>query len=99
MLIIDNVSVKEYLGQEVVPNSGCGSWLFEPQRTNSITYSQKISAITFSNKTNATVTSGFLAPDGTTNAYKLITSANNGQLLFSAGSGNTNTKSGISFCK
>ena len=31
---IDNVSVKEYLGQEVVPNSGCGSWLFEPQSTN-----------------------------------------------------------------
>ena len=24
---IDNVSVKEYLGQEVVPNSGCGSWV------------------------------------------------------------------------
>ena len=32
--VIDNVSVKEYLGQEVVPNSGCGSWLFEPQSTN-----------------------------------------------------------------
>ena len=31
---IDNVSVKEYLGQEVVPDSGCGSWLFEPQSTN-----------------------------------------------------------------
>ena len=30
---IDNVSVKEYLGQEVVPDSGCGSWLFEPQTT------------------------------------------------------------------
>ena len=31
---IDNVSVKEYFGQEVVPDSGCGSWLFEPQSTN-----------------------------------------------------------------
>ena len=31
---IDNVSVKEYLGQEVVPDSGCGSWLLEPQSTN-----------------------------------------------------------------
>ena len=30
----DNVSVKEYLGQEVVPDSGCGSWLWEPQSTN-----------------------------------------------------------------
>jgi hypothetical protein len=36
---IDNVSVKEITGQEVVPNSGCGSWLFEPQSTNLITYS------------------------------------------------------------
>jgi hypothetical protein len=31
---IDNVSVKEYLGQEVVPDSGCGVWLLEPQSTN-----------------------------------------------------------------
>ena len=37
---IDNVSVKEYLGQEVVPNSGCGSWLFEPQSTNLLEYSE-----------------------------------------------------------
>ena len=36
-ITIDNVSVKEYLGQEVVPDSGCGSWLFEPQSTNLIT--------------------------------------------------------------
>ena len=35
---IDNVSVKEYLGQEVVPDSGCGHWLWEPQSTNLITH-------------------------------------------------------------
>ena len=29
---IDNVSVKEYLGQEVVPDSGCGSWLLRSHR-------------------------------------------------------------------
>ena len=40
---IDNVSVKEYLGQEVVPDSGCGSWLFEPQSTNLITQSELFS--------------------------------------------------------
>ena len=40
---IDNVSVKEYSGQEVVPNSGCGSWLFEPQSTNLVTYSEDFS--------------------------------------------------------
>ena len=40
---IDNVSVKEYLGQEVVPDSGCGAWLFEPESTNRITYSEDFS--------------------------------------------------------
>ena len=39
-ITIDNVSVKEYLGQEVVPDSGCGSWLMEGQSTNLITYSE-----------------------------------------------------------
>ena len=37
---IDNVSVKEYLGQSVVPESGCGSWLFEPASRNLIRSSQ-----------------------------------------------------------
>jgi hypothetical protein len=42
-LIIESVSVKEYLGQEVVPDSGCGSWLLEPQSTNTYNYSEPIS--------------------------------------------------------
>ena len=41
---IDNVSVKEYLGQEVVPDSGCGSWLFEPQSTNLFNNSEDFSS-------------------------------------------------------
>ena len=41
---VDNVSVKEYLGQEVVPDSGCGSWLLEPQSTNTYNYSEPISS-------------------------------------------------------
>ena len=41
--VFSNVSVKEYSGQEVVPNSGCGSWLWEPQSTNLITYSEDFS--------------------------------------------------------
>ena len=41
---VDNVSVKEYLGQEVVPNSGCGSWLLEPQSTNLNTLSNPTDA-------------------------------------------------------
>ena len=48
---IDNVSVKEYLGQEVVPDSGCGSWLLEPQSTN--LYLNSDTLATQSNATSA----------------------------------------------
>jgi len=40
---ISNVSVKEYFGQEVVPDSGCGSWLLEDESTNLITQSELFS--------------------------------------------------------
>jgi len=53
---IDNVSVKEYLGQEVVPDSGCGSWLFEPQSTNLITYSEDLSTYSTTNVTVSATT-------------------------------------------
>ncbi len=66
---IDNVSVKEYLGQEVVPDSGCGSWLFEPQTTQLIPYSEDFSQWVLGGDT--TIESGYLAPDGTNNAYKV----------------------------
>jgi len=66
---IDNVSVKEYLGQEVVPDSGCGSWLLEGQSTNLITYSEDFSQWSATGST--TIESGYLAPDGTLNAYKV----------------------------
>ena len=56
-LIINSVSVKEYLGQEVVPDSGRGSWLFEPQSTNIITYSDDFSQSTWTKQNNATVAS------------------------------------------
>ena len=73
---IDNVSVKEYLGQEVVPNSGCGSWLFESQSTNLITQSELFSDASWV-KINSSVVSGFASPSGNTNAYKLIASVSN----------------------
>jgi len=73
---IDNVSIKEVTGQEVVPDSGCGSWLWEPQSTNLITYSEDFSNASWT-KVEASVTSGFSSPDGLTNAYKLIASVNN----------------------
>ena len=66
---IDNVSVKEVTGQEVVPDSGCGSWLLEPQSTNLITYSEDFSQWGIGGDT--TIESGYSAPDGTNNAYKV----------------------------
>ena len=100
---IDNVSVKEVIENDVprLDYSGgasCASLLLEPQRTNATTYSEDFSHSSYS-KTNATVTSGFLAPDGSTNATKLVTSAANGQLLFNAGNGNISTKSISVFAK
>ena len=69
---IDNVSVKEYLGQEVVPDSGCGSWLFEPQSSNLLTYSSDYNNSIWSKTGSASVTSNTtISPDGTQNADTL----------------------------
>ena len=65
---IDNVSVKEYFGQEVVPDSGCGSWLFEPQSTNLITYSEDFTSVEWFS--SMVLTSGFTSPDGTSGATR-----------------------------
>ena len=66
---IDNVSVKEYLGQEVVPDSGCGSWLFEPQSTNLVPYSESL--LNWSN-ISSTLTSGLTSPSGDNSAYSVL---------------------------
>ena len=67
---IDNVSVKEVLGQEVVPGSGCGSWLFEPQSTNLIPYSEDFSNASWAHNTDVTTTNSLeLAPNGKLDAY------------------------------
>ena len=72
---IDNVSVKEYLGQEVVPDSGCGAWLFEPQSTNIITQSEDFSQWIIQD--SATVSSAtFVSPSGENNASLIDLSAN-----------------------
>ena len=65
---IDNVSVKEYLGQSVVPNSGCGSWLFEPQSTNLIPNANQYSG----NTVYYTVTPNQSSPDGENNATLFV---------------------------
>ena len=69
-ITVGDVSVKEYLGQEVVPDSGCGSWLWEPQTTQLVTYSEDFSNAAW-NKNSVTLESGYLAPDGTNTAFKV----------------------------
>ena len=66
---LNSISIKKINGQEVVPNSGCGSWLFEPQSTNLLPYSEDFSQWITGGDT--TIESGYLAPDGTNNAYKV----------------------------
>jgi hypothetical protein len=65
---IDNVSVKEVTGQEPIPDSGCGSWLFEPQSTNLITQSENFSSVDWT-KTLVTASANDAAsPSGEVNA-------------------------------
>jgi len=82
---IDNVSIKEYLGQEVVPNSGCGSWLMEGQSTNLALNSETFLGY---GKSNVNISgSSIISPDGTSTAIKLAldngTLNSNGGLSFS----------------
>ena len=88
---IDNVSVKEYLGQEVVPNSACGSWLLEPQSTNLITYSEDFSQ--WSNISDVTLEGGFPSPDGGNNAYKVTKNGGNAHIAGYSGINTNNHKS------
>ena len=74
-LIIESVSVKEYLGQEVVPDSGCGSWLLEPQSTNLITNSEDFSNISWVKGRSIISSNVNTSPDGKLNADKFIGSS------------------------
>jgi hypothetical protein len=79
---IDNVSVKELTEDVVVPYSGEGSLLLEPQSTNKVTYSEDFSQWSTS---DLTLESGYLAPDGSTNAYKVTRTATNAYIVQSGG--------------
>ena len=68
---IDNVSVKEITYDVVVPYSGEGSLLLEPQSTNLITYSEDFSDSSWQ-KYQISVNDDFIiSPDGTKNASKI----------------------------
>jgi len=69
-LIINSVSVKEYKGQEVVPDSGCGNWLWEPQSTNLIPYSEDFTQWASLGGT-VTYVSDLVNPDGSLGGYKI----------------------------
>ena len=56
-----------------------GSLLLEPSRTNKVTYSEDFSNASWT-KSNTTVTSGFVSPDGTNNAFQ-ITSNYGGNII------------------
>ena len=97
-LIVDNISIKEYLGQEVVPDSGCGSWLFEPQSTNLIPYSEDFTV--WNQIQNVTLISNSTAsPSGENNATKFLSTTGSSKVRnnFSAVSGTTYTFS--VYCK
>ena len=88
-LFIDNVSVIEITDDTDLPRidftDGTGSLLLEPQRTNLVTYSEDFSQ--WATAGTITVESGYLAPDGSTNAYKITDGApsNNATALFLVG--------------
>ena len=76
---ISNVVIEPVTDDTNLPRinyeNGCGSWLLEPQTTNLITYSEDFSQWTLGGDT--TIESGYLAPDGTNNAYKISGTDNN----------------------
>ena len=101
---IDNVSVKEYLGQEVVPDSGRGSWLFEPQSTNLVAYSEDYNTGWF--KQNAIISDGgsglfYLSPTSNVIKYEATGQGFN-QMYYQLPSpvtiGNTYTQQGYVKC-
>ena len=59
-----------------MPDSGCGSWLFEPQSTNLITQSELFSDSSWA-KIGTSVTSGFSSPSGNLTAFKLVENSAN----------------------
>ena len=67
----------------VVPDSGCGSWLFEPQSTNLLPYSNDFSSANWSKSSNYTVQSNIgISPDGSLNASTITNTNGSGGFVF-----------------
>jgi hypothetical protein len=67
----------------IVPNSGCGSWLFEPQSTNLITQSELFSDASWTKLSVSITPNSIISPDGTLNASLMsITGGTSDQRIF-----------------
>ena len=72
----------------IIPDSGCGSWLFEPQSTNLVPYSEDFSQWDVINTPIITSNYG-VSPDGTQNADRLQMNTNDRIYTSVPASGNT----------
>ena len=63
---------------DIIPNSGCGSWLMENQATNLITYSEDFSNAYYDENVSVTATNNStISPSGVLNASKIQGSIDN----------------------
>lgn len=58
-------------------SGGVGSWKFEPQRTNLVTYSESFSNSYWSKGNSSITSNSIISPDGSLNADKLTTDSSN----------------------
>ena len=92
---VNSVSVKEATIDDLARvdyTDGTASLLVEPQRTNLLTYSEDFSQ-SFWTKSSVTLTTGFVSPDGTNNASKLVSTGADGSMQnsYTVSSGTTYT--------
>ena len=90
---IDNVSIKELTEDVLVPYSGEGSLLLEKQSTNLVTYSEQFDNAAWDANSDVLIESGYLAPDGTNNAYKVTKNGVNSKVALFLGGTPPFTKS------
>jgi len=67
---------------DIIPNSGCGSWLLEPQSTNLFVRSNELTDIGNWPRNSSLITTGnaTISPDGTLNATRFVNVGNGNRL-------------------
>tara|TARA_B100000767_G_scaffold275152_1_gene310721 strand:- start:1487 stop:4195 length:2709 start_codon:yes stop_codon:yes gene_type:complete len=89
---ISKISVKEVTGQEVVPDSGCGSWLWENQSTNLVTNSSQGE---YGNAPGSEILA--TAPDGSNDAIRPVPNSNSDRYQYTIGGGSYATDSKLTY--